>query len=153
MQRVSCNQNGTMNVVNRTRQQSMMTVATVAKSTWARLRGLLARKSLGSGDGLIIDRAHMILPPMRMGIHTIGMRFPIDVAFVDPTGRNLRMIHSMQPYRISPLVWNCTIVFEMPEGALRESGTQVGDQIALIASDTAQQIKDHAAISQACPEY
>ncbi len=130
----------------------MMTSASVAKNPWARLRGLLARKFLGSGDGLIIDRAHMILSPMPMGIHTVGMRFPIDVAFVDQSGRILRMIHSMKPYRISPLVWNSAMVLEMPEGALRKSGTQVGDQIALIASGVTRRNEDEDATPQARAE-
>ncbi len=149
MRSASRNQNGTMNVVNRTRQQSMMTSASVARNTWARLRGLLARKSLGSGDGLVIDRARVNLAPIPMGVHTIGMRFSIDVAFVDPSGRILRVIHSMKPYRISPLVWNCAMVLEMPEGALRRSGTEVGDQIALMASDATQQRDDQDAKTQA----
>ncbi len=152
MRRASRNQNGTMDVVNRTRQQSMMSTATVAKRTWERLRGLLSRKSLMSGDGLIIDRGCINLSPMPMGIHTIGMRFPIDVAFVDPSGRVLRMIHSMQPYRISPLVWNCAMVLEMPEGALSKSGTQVGDQIEFIKSEAAFQENGKAAIPQAHPK-
>ncbi len=141
-----------MDVVNRTRQQSMMNSASVATSTWARLRGLLARKSLGARDGLVIDRARITLAPVPMGIHTIGMRFPIDVAFVDPSGRILRLIHSMKPYRISPLIWNCVMVLEMPEGALSKSGTQVGDQIEFIKSEAASQENGKAAIPQANPK-
>ncbi len=152
MRSPSRNQTETMDVLNRTRQQSMMTSVSVARNTWARLRGLLARKSLGSGAGLIIDRARIPLAPIPMGIHTVGMRFPIDVAFVDPSGRILRMIHSMKPHRISPLVWNSAMVLEMPEGALRKSGTQVGDQIALIASGVTRRNEDEDAMPQAHAE-
>jgi hypothetical protein len=73
----------------------------------------------------------MTLVPLPMGVHTIGMRYPIDIVFVGPSGRVVHLIHSMKPYRISPLVWNASLILEQPAGVLLESGTEVGDQIEL----------------------
>ncbi len=138
MQRVVSIRDGSMRAMNHTRQRPLIEKATVAASPWARLRGLLGRKKLESGDGMILPKARMTLAPLPMGIHTIGMRYPIDVVFVDPNGRIVRMIHSMKPYRISPLVWNASLVLELPAGILLESGTEVGDQIELISGNRTQ---------------
>ena len=54
----------------------------LAVSPRARLRGLIGRHAPGEGPTLI-------LAPCR-SIHTIGMRFPIDVAFVSRGGRIVR---------------------------------------------------------------
>ena len=45
----------------------------------ARMRGLLGRKSLPEGEGLLIPRTG--------SIHTFFMAFPIDVVFLDREGR------------------------------------------------------------------
>lgn len=46
----------------------------IAGSTWARTVGLLAERGLEAGLGLLIPRCS--------SVHTVGMRFAIDVAFV-----------------------------------------------------------------------
>lgn len=46
----------------------------LAQSAWARTVGLLAERELAPGLGLLIPRCS--------SVHTIGMRFALDVAFV-----------------------------------------------------------------------
>ena len=49
----------------------------------ARLLGLAFLRELPSGHGLLIPRCR--------SVHTFGMRFPLDVAFLDDRGRAIRV--------------------------------------------------------------
>jgi len=46
-----------------------------------------------------LPRSHALLLPRCASIHTFGMRFPIDVAFVDSDGLVLRVIRDLPPRR------------------------------------------------------
>ena len=60
-----------------------------------------------------------------------GMRFAIDVAFLDEAGRVLAVHHELRPNRISRPVLRADGVLELAAGRLRETDTQVGDVIEL----------------------
>ena len=90
----------------------------VAESRRARARGLLGR------DG--VDGA-LLLRPCR-SVHTLGMRFPIDVAFCDDGLRVLRIV-TMPRHRLSRLVWRSRVVIETEAGAFARWGLQPGDAL------------------------
>jgi uncharacterized protein len=90
----------------------------VADPRHARSRGLLGR------DG--IDGA-LLLRPCR-SVHTLGMRFPIDVAFCDEELRVLRVV-TMPRNRLSRLVWRSRAVIEAEAGAFGRWGLRPGDQL------------------------
>lgn len=69
--------------------------AEVARTAWARMRGLLGRRGLPAGRGLLIPRCG--------AIHTVGMRFAIDARFYDARGRLTRAALGIRPGR--PWVW------------------------------------------------
>ena len=56
-----------------------------------RMRGLLGRKELPRGVAMSFE-------PCRL-LHTIGMRFPIDIAFLDRDGRVVRTFENVKPGR------------------------------------------------------
>ncbi len=105
------------------RNQVLAEKTIVAASHWARLRGLLGRPRLKEGEGLLLGYTK--------AIHTIGMRYPIDVAFLDLDGRVIHLIHSMKPFQIGPVVCNSAMVLELPAGILQQTGTQLGDRIQI----------------------
>ncbi len=90
----------------------------VAGSRRARSRGLLGR------DG--VDGA-LLLRPCR-SVHTVGMRFPIDVAFCDDELQVLRVV-TMPRYRLSRLVWRSRAVIEAEAGAFARWGLRPGDKL------------------------
>ena len=96
--------------------------------------GLLNRKTLTSGEGLLLDRCY--------GIHTIGMRFPIDVLFLDKELHVIRAVEALPPFRTC-VVRQAIYVLELPIGAIRSSGTETGDQIQVraVGADTATPLK------------
>ncbi len=78
----------------------------VAGSRAARRRGLLGRDDL---DGVLM------LKPARM-VHTVRMRFPIDVIFCDD-GLSVLDVVTMAPNRIGAPRWRARVVVEAPAGA------------------------------------
>jgi uncharacterized membrane protein (UPF0127 family) len=90
----------------------------LATTRRARRRGLLGR------DG--IDGA-LVLRPCRQ-VHTIGMRFTIDVAFCARDGRVLR-VTTMRPGRVSRFVWRARFVVEAAAGSFERWGVRCGSTV------------------------
>lgn len=63
----------------------------------------------------------------RWGIHTVGMRFPIDCAVLDARLVVRSVRHALPPDRL--FLWNPRFPFiaELPPGTLRSTGTELGD--------------------------
>ena len=95
----------------------------MADNPLTRLRGLLGRRSLASGDGLLLrdDNA----------IHSVGMLFVFDALFLDKHGTVVHLIAEMPPFKFSPFVWRARDVLEMPSGTIARTGTAVGDEIEI----------------------
>ena len=63
----------------------------LAETPLARMRGLLGRRGLDSGEGLLLRPAS--------SVHTFFMRFPIDVVFLDRHGVVKRVAEHVRPWR------------------------------------------------------
>lgn len=92
-----------------------------------RRKGLLGRSQLEPDEGIYILPCEWI--------HTFGMRFPIDVAFLARDGRVLAIHHSLNPNRLSKIVFRADGVLELAAGRLRETNTEVGDIVQLHEAD------------------
>jgi uncharacterized membrane protein (UPF0127 family) len=99
---------------------TVLATAEVASGRRARARGLLGR------DGVT---GALVLRPCRQ-VHTLGMRFPIDVAFVDAAGSVLAT-RTLRPWRISAPVWRSALVIEAESGAFERWGLRAGDRVEL----------------------
>jgi len=75
-----------------------------------RARGLLFVSRLEEGEGLLLEPC--------ASIHTLGMRFAIDVAFLDEEGRILRCVASVPPNRLAIGADRAKWVLELPAGTL-----------------------------------
>lgn len=66
----------------------------------------------------------------RFGIHTFGMRFPIDVIILDSHNQVVRIKTNLQPNRI--FLWNpkYSKVLELPPGTIQKTKTKADDYIA-----------------------
>src|SRR5262245_22465975 len=94
-----------------------------ANTHWTRLRGLLGTRTLPAGDGLWIR-------PCRQ-VHMFGMRYAIDVVFVDAEQRVVGLTSELQPGRVSPKVATATSVLELPVGTIARTGLQLGTQLEI----------------------
>jgi uncharacterized protein len=92
----------------------------VADGRRARARGLLGR------DGM---EGALVLPGTRW-IHTVGMRFPLDVAYLDAEGHVVKTMR-MKPNRVGVPVFSARTVVEAQSGAFSRWGLRVGDVVEL----------------------
>ena len=117
----------TVRVVNVTRGLALAERAEVADNVFTRGRGLLGRKHLPPGGGLVIRPGGQV--------HTLFMRFPIDVLHVrrltPEEGEVTRVLEALRPNRLGPWVWRSDYVVELPAGTAARTGTRVGHRIAL----------------------
>ena len=67
----------------------------VARTFRERVLGLMFKKDLPDGDGLLIERCN--------AIHTCFMRFPIDATFMDAEGNVVKVVRNIKPWRLCVL--------------------------------------------------
>jgi uncharacterized protein len=94
----------------------------VAATRATRRRGLLGRERLGATEGLLLS-------PCK-AVHTVGMRFPIDVIFIDRDGRAVRIVPALAPWRIA-MSARAKAVIELAAGQAAASDIRVGDLLYL----------------------
>lgn len=99
--------------------------AEVARDRSARRRGLLGHHHYEGA---------LVLRPCRW-VHTIGMKFPVDVAYLDGDGIVVKTIH-MRRNRVGIPVWRATHVIEAEGGAFARWGLGVGDVIEVRDNDS-----------------
>jgi uncharacterized membrane protein (UPF0127 family) len=116
-----------MVLVNATKKTVVSDNCHFANTVLKRMVGLLNRGQFRQGEGLLLDRCY--------GIHTFGMRFPIDVLFLDKDLHVIRAVKALPPYRTC-VVKKSVYVLEVPVGALDVSHTVEGDQIQIRTANT-----------------
>lgn len=99
--------------------------AVAANTFYKRLRGLLGKRSLEMG------REGLLLSPCS-AVHTLGMRFPLDLLFLNEAGEVLQAIAALPPGRFSPLVKGAFFVLELPAGTIRDTYTCSGHRLAFM---------------------
>jgi protein-S-isoprenylcysteine O-methyltransferase Ste14 len=65
----------------------------------------------------------------------IGMRYPLDVVFLDEQRRVVHTVSALSPGALSPKVADATSVLELPSGTLARVSLQRGAQIAIETED------------------
>jgi uncharacterized protein len=87
-----------------------------------RRTGLLGRDTLAPESVLAIAPSN--------AIHTFGMRFPIDVLFIDRRGQVVKRVLGLEPGRIS-VAWRAFAVLEFASPHRLVALTSVGDRLTL----------------------
>jgi uncharacterized membrane protein (UPF0127 family) len=108
-------------VVNRTRDEVLAEQAELATSYWARFWGLMGRRELHPGHGMVLRPGG--------GIHTWFMRIPIDVVHVGKDDLVTHVLRGIRPWRFGPLFVGSKVAIELPSGAAER--TERGDLIAV----------------------
>ena len=91
-----------------------------AASSWEKMRGLLGRPPLADGEGLLIDSCAMV--------HTFGMRYRLDLAFLDAQGRVRKLVAALPPARCAGSL-GADATLELAPGALERLSLKVGDRL------------------------
>ena len=112
-----------MRVENRTKAILLGDAIDLANTSSKRRTGLLKHAGLAKGQGLWIVPCE--------AVHTFGMKFSIDVLFLNKKRKVLKIREDMGRRRIA-LCLRAHSVLELPAGTVAATGTQPGDELELI---------------------
>ncbi|WP_416236575.1 DUF192 domain-containing protein [Thermomicrobium sp. 4228-Ro] len=99
----------------------------IASTWWRRLRGLLGRSALRPGEALVLVPCS--------SIHTLGMRFSIDVVFLDSYWRIRCLAESVSPWRVGPICPGARYVIELPAGTIARCRLTRGQLLRLVPNE------------------
>lgn len=91
----------------------------LANKPWSRLKGLLGRSHLGPDEGLLLS-------PCK-AVHMWGMKFSLDVAFLDASGCIIATYAELEPGQRTKMHRLARYALELPAGTLARTGTGRGD--------------------------
>lgn len=92
----------------------------LANGVWSRFRGLMLTRALKEGEGLLIAPCY--------SVHTMFMRFSIDVIFLDSEDRVTKIAESLRPFRFA-VGRGARRVLEISAGSAQALGLHVGDRL------------------------
>lgn len=113
-----------MQVVNETKGTVIAKRLRVADSLWARFWGLMGRKALADGEALLLKPGS--------SIHTMFMRFPIDVVFIDAENRVVKVVSELRPFRLAMAPGSVQSVLELEAGAAARANVAPGDRLVMV---------------------
>ena len=109
---------GIVSVRNVSRNTVLGDQIVLADKPKLRRRGLLGKDELEPGEGIWLVPCE--------AVHTVGMRFSIDLIYLDRALRVRKIRESVVPYRISACL-RAHSTLELPAGRVRDTHTAVGD--------------------------
>ena len=92
----------------------------IARDSKSRRQGLLGRERLDRNSAFVIAPCQ--------GVHTFGMRFPLDIVAVARDGTVLK-IRSQVPRNRIVIAWSGFAMIELAAGAVTEAGLREGDTL------------------------
>jgi uncharacterized membrane protein (UPF0127 family) len=96
----------------------------LAETSFARMRGLLGRSGLPSGEGMLLRPAS--------SIHTAFMRFPIDAVFLDRADRVVKVAADLRPWRMAACRGARTVL-ELAAGEAARRGLRPGVSLTQVS--------------------
>jgi|SRR3989344_1831848 len=90
-------------------------------------------QGLGKIRGLIgPKKASPVYFKTHFGIHTFGLKFPIDVLILDSGNQIVRLVKELSPNHVFiwPVIYNRVI--ELPTGTISQNNLKIGDKMKLI---------------------
>ena len=101
----------------------------LANSYWTRLRGLIGKTSLTSGEGILITRSN--------SVHMWMMSIPIDVVFLKTLipQREWRVVAvhaNLKPWKLLPVgSFGANDTLELPSGAVAKLNLKIGEVLCI----------------------
>jgi uncharacterized protein len=93
----------------------------IADTPFSRMFGLLGRSGLNAGEGLWIRPSS--------GVHTVGMRFTIDVIGLDKDLKVVKIWSHLVPFRLTSVSLKIRSVLELGAGRIDECMVEIGDTL------------------------
>lgn len=110
--------------INVNSDQVVLERLTVCDTCFSRLRGLLGRNGLGDDEGVFLSKVS--------SVHTLFMRFPIDIVFLDNKNRIVKIVECVKPYHLAFGSLRTSGTLEMACGKIRRDRFLIGDRIVFM---------------------
>ena len=95
----------------------------VADRFFTRLVGLLRTAGLTENQGLLLNKCNQV--------HTLGMKFPIDVIFLSKDGDILHMEQEMNPGKVSPHIKKAYWILELKSGSCKHYSLVINQRLVV----------------------
>ncbi|RIK05906.1 MAG: DUF192 domain-containing protein [Acidobacteria bacterium] len=102
----------------------------IRDSWFGKAKGLLGRSGLAADEAMVLTRCR--------SIHTLGMRFPIDVIYANNDLEVVGLRESVVPWRSPRGFAKCRHIVEAGAGAIEQWQLAVGDRLELRRADDAR---------------
>ena len=102
----------------------------VAQKTIDRMKGLMFSTELPACDGFLIKRCN--------SIHTFFMLYPLDIIFLDPGFKVIKIVENLKPWRMTWFYLRATQTLEMKGGHIKshiKHSLKVGDQLEAVCTN------------------
>jgi uncharacterized membrane protein (UPF0127 family) len=116
-----------LRVHNPSRAATLADRALIADNSKTRKTGLLKHDRLERGEGLWITPCE--------AIHTVGMKFAIDVLFLDKKRKVVKIRAAMPRWRMAASLFAHSVL-ELPSGTVQATQTTSGDQLEFETYET-----------------
>lgn len=97
-------------------------------SPFSRMRGFIGRVRVGPQEGLWLDNC--------CAVHTMGMRVPLDLIFLDGRRRVVKALANVPPLRPAVYCRGARAVIELGAGAIARNDVLRGDVLKLVTQST-----------------
>ena len=111
-----------MHVVNTSRTTILGSRVLLLDNWWKRLRGFLGSPAPEPGEGVILTPC--------TAVHMYGMRFKLDVVFLDERGVVVALYPELSPGSRTRVESSASHALELAAGAIAASGTELGDRVS-----------------------
>lgn len=118
----------TMRVTNTERGVVLGTSVRLADRWWPRMRGFLGRPAPTPGEGLLLTPCQ--------AVHMFGMRFSLDIVFLDRDGVVVAVYEDLAPGKRTRVETKAIHALELPAGTVTATGTECGDRVAWVPSES-----------------
>jgi len=108
-------------VRNAERGTVLATHARLASSYWARFWGLMGKKGVEDGGGILLTKSS--------SIHSFFMRFRFDAIFLDKENRVVKVVPGMRQWWFAFGGRGARDTLELPAGVAERTGTVRGDML------------------------
>jgi len=113
-----------MPIINLTKGGRLAQKVTVADNLLARLTGLLGTERPDPHKALYLTPC--------AGVHTFGMKYPIDVVFLDVQGKVVKLFENLPPNRMTKVIPSAKSALELAPDTITAYAIQTGDCLRVI---------------------
>jgi uncharacterized membrane protein (UPF0127 family) len=93
----------------------------IAEGFFSKLFGLIFKKVLSDSEGLLFENCN--------SIHTLGMKYCIDAAFLNKSNEVIAIFCSLKPFRFTSFIKDASKVLELKSGFTKSIHLKVGDKL------------------------